>query len=65
MVYDYQLRAGSLIDRMLGHKHAYTVHLNWVCIFLGFHSFGLYIHNDTLSALGRPTDLFFRPEFSI
>jgi photosystem I P700 chlorophyll a apoprotein A1 len=26
--------------------------------FLGFHSFGLYIHNDTLSALGRPADMF-------
>ena len=32
-------------------------HLNWVSIFLGFHSFGLYIHNDTLSALGKQTDL--------
>jgi photosystem I P700 chlorophyll a apoprotein A1 len=29
-----------------------------VCIFLGFHSFGLYIHNDTMSALGRPQDMF-------
>ncbi|CAN0932711.1 Photosystem I P700 chlorophyll a apoprotein A1 [Linum grandiflorum] len=36
---------------------SYT-HLNWVCIFLGFHSFGLYIHNDTMSALGRPQDMF-------
>jgi photosystem I P700 chlorophyll a apoprotein A1 len=26
--------------------------------FLGFHSFGLYIHNDTMSALGRPQDMF-------
>jgi photosystem I P700 chlorophyll a apoprotein A1 len=25
---------------------------------LGFHSFGLYIHNDTMSALGRPQDMF-------
>ncbi|KAK8966843.1 Photosystem I P700 chlorophyll a apoprotein A1 [Platanthera guangdongensis] len=33
-------------------------HLNWACIFLGFHSFGLYIHNDTMSALGRPQDMF-------
>ncbi|VAH75280.1 unnamed protein product [Triticum turgidum subsp. durum] len=24
----------------------------------GFHSFGLYIHNDTMSALGRPQDMF-------
>ncbi|CAN6476842.1 unnamed protein product [Victoria cruziana] len=33
-------------------------HLNWVCIFLGFHSFCLYIHNDTMSALGCPQDMF-------
>jgi photosystem I P700 chlorophyll a apoprotein A1 len=32
--------------------------LNWACIFLGFHNFGLYIHNDTMSALGRPQDMF-------
>ena len=33
-------------------------HLIWVNIFLGFHSFGLYIHNDTLKALGRREDTF-------
>ncbi|KAL2943799.1 hypothetical protein RDABS01_032146 [Bienertia sinuspersici] len=27
-------------------------HLNWACIFLGFHRFGFYIHNDTMSTLG-------------
>ncbi|CAN1364597.1 Photosystem I P700 chlorophyll a apoprotein A1, partial [Linum perenne] len=41
-----------------GHRDAIISHLNWVCIFLGFHSFGLYIHNDTMSALGRPQDMF-------
>ena len=29
-----------------------------MCIWLGFHSFGLYIHNDTMRALGRPQDMF-------
>jgi len=42
----------------LRHRDAIISHLNWVCIFLGFHSFGLYIHNDTMSALGRPEDMF-------
>ena len=37
---------------------AILVHLNWACIFLGLHSFGLSIHNDTMSALGRTSDLF-------
>ena len=35
-----------------------VVHLNWVSIFLGFHAFGMYIHNDTLLALGRQSDQF-------
>jgi photosystem I P700 chlorophyll a apoprotein A1 len=43
---------------VLRHRDAIISHLNWVCIFLGFHSFGLYIHNDTMRALGRPQDMF-------
>ena len=57
-VYDYRILSMSAFDRVLCQKHAIISHLNWVCIFLGFHSFGLYIHNDTLSALGRMDDLF-------
>merc|ERR1712151_1371297 len=48
----------NLLDRVLRHRDRIISHLNWVCIFLGFHSFGLYIHNDTISALGRPQDMF-------
>ncbi len=33
-------------------------HLIWVTIFIGFHSFGLFIHNDALQSLGRQEDLF-------
>jgi photosystem I P700 chlorophyll a apoprotein A1 len=58
MVYDYQLRYSSTLDRVLSHKHSMLVHLNWVAIFLGMHSFGLYIHNDTMNALGRTSDMF-------
>jgi photosystem I P700 chlorophyll a apoprotein A1 len=47
-----------LLDRVIRHRDAIISHLNWVCIFLGLHSFGLYIHNDTISALGRPQDIF-------
>jgi len=48
----------NLLDRVIRHRDAIISHLNWICIFLGFHSFGLYIHNDTISALGRPQDIF-------
>jgi photosystem I P700 chlorophyll a apoprotein A1 len=60
MVRDYDPRDNynNLVDRVIRHRDAMISHLNWVCIFLGFHSFGLYIHNDTISALGRPQDMF-------
>jgi len=56
--YDATLNYNNLLDRVLRHRDAIISHLNWVCIFLGFHSFGFYIHNDTMQALGRPNDMF-------
>mmetsp|Transcript_417 Transcript_417/g.570 ORF Transcript_417/g.570 Transcript_417/m.570 type:complete len:731 (-) Transcript_417:947-3139(-) len=56
--YDPATNYNNVLDRVLRHRDAIISHLNWVCIFLGFHSFGLYIHNDTMSALGRPQDMF-------
>nr|ANB40179.1 photosystem I P700 chlorophyll a apoprotein A1 [Koshicola spirodelophila] len=56
--YDPASNYNNLLDRVLRHRDAIISHLNYVCIFLGFHSFGLYIHNDTMSALGRPQDMF-------
>jgi photosystem I P700 chlorophyll a apoprotein A1 len=60
MVRDYSpvQSYNNLLDRVLRHRDAIISHLNWVCIFLGTHSFGLYIHNDTMRALGRPQDMF-------
>jgi len=48
----------NLIERTLRHRDAIISHLNWVCIFLGCDSFGLYVHNDTMRALGRSQDMF-------
>jgi photosystem I P700 chlorophyll a apoprotein A1 len=56
--YDAKMNYNNLLDRVIRHRDAIISHLNWVCIFLGFHSFGLYIHNDTMQALGRPQDMF-------
>jgi photosystem I P700 chlorophyll a apoprotein A1 len=56
--YDPVVNQGNVLDNMIRHRDAIISHLNWVCIFLGFHSFGLYIHNDTMQALGRPQDMF-------
>jgi hypothetical protein len=48
----------TFLDRVIRHRDAIISHLNWVCIFLGCHAFGFYIHNDTMQALGRPQDMF-------
>ncbi|MEO1590910.1 MAG: photosystem I core protein PsaA [Cyanobacteria bacterium J06632_22] len=56
--YDPAQHVDNVLDRTLRARDAIISHLNWVCIFLGFHSFGLYIHNDTMRALGRPQDMF-------
>jgi photosystem I P700 chlorophyll a apoprotein A1 len=56
--YDPAKNVNNLLDRALRHRDAIISHLNWVCIWLGFHSFGLYIHNDTMRAWGRTQDMF-------
>jgi photosystem I P700 chlorophyll a apoprotein A1 len=56
--YDPTQSYNNLLDRVLRHRESIISHLNWVCIFLGMHSFGLYIHNDTMRALGRSKDMF-------
>jgi photosystem I P700 chlorophyll a apoprotein A1 len=56
--YDLEFADNNLLDRVLIHRDSIVAHLTWVCLFLGFHSFGLYIHNDTLEALGRLDDTF-------
>ena len=56
--YDPAKHIDNVLDRVLKARDAIISHLNWVCIWLGAHSFGLYVHNDTMRALGRPQDMF-------
>ena len=58
LIFDCNLHAHPVISHLLHHRQPILVHLNWVCVFLGFHSFGLYVHNDTVAALGRSYDQF-------
>jgi len=60
MVRDYNpaQNYNNLLDRVIRHRDAIISHLNWVCIFLGMHAFGFYIHNDAMRALGRQQDMF-------
>ncbi|MEO1800248.1 MAG: photosystem I core protein PsaA [Cyanobacteria bacterium J06629_2] len=56
--YDPKLHVNNNLDRVLRHRDTIISHLVWACQFLGFHSFGLYLHNDTMRAFGRPQDMF-------
>ena len=52
--YDPEVNKDNVLARMLQHKEAIISHLSWVCLFLGFHTLGLYVHNDTVVAFGQP-----------
>ncbi|MBE9046862.1 photosystem I core protein PsaA [Pleurocapsales cyanobacterium LEGE 10410] len=56
--YDPAENVNNLLDRIIRHRDTITSHLVWVCQFLGFHSFAIYCHNDTMRAFGRPQDMF-------
>ena len=60
MVRDYNPadHVNNVLDRTLRHRDTIISHLAWVCQFLGFHSFAMYCHNDTMRAFGRPQDMF-------
>mmetsp|Transcript_46524 Transcript_46524/g.68042 ORF Transcript_46524/g.68042 Transcript_46524/m.68042 type:complete len:737 (+) Transcript_46524:935-3145(+) len=52
--YDPEVNKDNVLARMLEHKEAIISHLSWVSLFLGFHTLGLYIHNDVVVAFGQP-----------
>jgi photosystem I P700 chlorophyll a apoprotein A2 len=52
--YDAEANKGNVLARMLEHKEAIISHLSWVSLFLGFHTLGIYVHNDVVVAFGTP-----------
>jgi len=48
----------NIVYKLLSQRDILMGHLIWVDIGLGFHAFGIFIHNDTLQALGRVEDTF-------
>jgi photosystem I P700 chlorophyll a apoprotein A1 len=57
LIRDYASDKTLGFEEVLTHRDIIVGHLIWVTVALGLHSFGLYIHNDTLQALGRPEDV--------
>jgi photosystem I P700 chlorophyll a apoprotein A1 len=61
--FSFSLPSRSLVvgihkNPVLNHRCLVIGHLIYLSIALGLHSFGLYIHNDTLQSLGRAEDMF-------
>ncbi|MGD1858829.1 MAG: photosystem I core protein PsaB [Leptolyngbyaceae cyanobacterium] len=52
--YDPVANENNVLARVLQHKEAIISHLSWVSLFLGFHTLGLYVHNDVVMAFGTP-----------
>ncbi len=52
--YDPEANKDNVLARMREHKEAIISHLSWVSLFLGFHTLGLYVHNDVVVAFGTP-----------
>ena len=52
--YDPEANRNNVLARVLDHKEAIIAHLSWASLFLGFHTLGLYVHNDVMQAFGTP-----------
>ena len=56
LVRDYvpEQNKNNVLARVLEHKEAIISHLSWASLFLGFHTLGIYVHNDVMQAFGTP-----------
>ena len=54
--YDPVANENNVLARVLDHKEAIISHLSWVSLFLGFHTLGIYVHNDVVVAFGTPRE---------
>ena len=52
--YDPELNKDNVLARVLGTKEALISHVSWVTMLLGFHTLGIYVHNDVVVAFGNP-----------
>ena len=43
----------TLIPEIIQHKAAIIAQLSWICMFLGFHVLGIFVHNDVVTAFGE------------
>uniref|UniRef100_A0A7N2M3C8 Uncharacterized protein n=1 Tax=Quercus lobata TaxID=97700 RepID=A0A7N2M3C8_QUELO len=53
--YNLEQNEDNVLARILDHKEAIISHLSWASLFLGFHTLGLYVHNDVMLAFDPGT----------
>ena len=60
LVRDYfiNLFIKGILTEILFHRYILIGYLIYISISIDLHSFGLYIHNDTVQSLGRSEDMF-------
>lgn len=54
----YFTRLGVPLALLFSQREILIGHLTWVCTFLGTHSVGALLHNDSMEALGRSDETF-------
>ena len=52
--YDPEINADNVLAKFLDNREVIISHLSWVSLFLGFHTLGLYVHNDVMLAFETP-----------
>jgi len=58
--------SSSVVDKILSTKGQLISHLSWVSLYLGFHTLGVWIHNDTVVAFGdSEKQIVIEPVFAI
>ncbi|CAN6459328.1 unnamed protein product [Victoria cruziana] len=63
--YNPQQNEDNILAIMLDYKEAIISHLSWASLFLGFHTLGLYVHNDIMLAFGTPEkQILIKPIFA-
>jgi photosystem I P700 chlorophyll a apoprotein A2 len=50
--YEASKNRGNVLERVIAHKEVLISHLSWVSLFLGFHTLGIYVHNDVIQSFG-------------
>ena len=52
--YDPEVNKNNVLAKFLDNREVIISHLSWVSLFLGFHTLGLYVHNDVMLAFETP-----------